>query len=91
MPLDVFSTLTRTGTIRDTDIIGEQTYVLADGSKSQSVTFTIRSLKAGDIVVENVKGGVSPAQGRSMDHDLKPSRNDCPSSNEPFSGMELSY
>jgi clan AA aspartic protease (TIGR02281 family) len=63
VPLDVFSTLTRTGTVRDTDIIGEQTYVLAGGSKSQSVTFTTRSLKVGDIVVENVKGGVSPAQG----------------------------
>ena len=63
VPLDVFSILMRTGTIRDTDIIGEQTYVLADGSKSQSVTFTIRSLKVGDIVMENVKGDVSPAQG----------------------------
>jgi clan AA aspartic protease (TIGR02281 family) len=63
VPLDVFSTLARTGTIRDTDITGEQTYVLADGSKSQSVTFTIRSLKVGDIVIENVKGGVSPLQG----------------------------
>jgi predicted aspartyl protease len=36
VPADVFSTLARTGTIRDSDIIGEQTYVLADGSKSQS-------------------------------------------------------
>ena len=32
VPADVFSTLVRTGTIRDLDIIGEQTYVLADGS-----------------------------------------------------------
>ena len=31
VPADVFSTLTRMGAIRDTDIIGEQTYVLADG------------------------------------------------------------
>ena len=63
VPLDVFSTLTRTGTIKDTDVIGEQTYLLADGLKSQSVTFTIRSLKVADIVVENVKASVSPAQG----------------------------
>jgi clan AA aspartic protease (TIGR02281 family) len=63
VPADVFSTLARTGTIRDTDIIAEQTYVLADGSKTQSVTFTIRSLKVGDRVVENVKGSVAPAQG----------------------------
>ena len=63
VPADVFSTLARTGTIRDSDIIGEQTYVLADGSKSQSVTFTIRSLKVGGKVVENVRGSVAPSRG----------------------------
>jgi clan AA aspartic protease (TIGR02281 family) len=63
VPADVFSTLARTGTIRDSDIIGEQTYVLADGSKSQSVTFTIRSLKVGDRIVENVRGNVAPSRG----------------------------
>ena len=63
VPADVFSTLARTGTIKDSDIIGEQTYVLADGSKSQSVTFTIRSLKVGGKVVENVRGSVAPSRG----------------------------
>jgi clan AA aspartic protease (TIGR02281 family) len=63
VPADVFSTLYRTHTIKDSDIIGERTYVLADGSKLRSVTFTIRSLKVGDKVVENVKGSVTPAQG----------------------------
>jgi clan AA aspartic protease (TIGR02281 family) len=63
VPADVFSTLRRTGTITDADIIGDQTYVLADGSKSKSFTFTIRSLKVGDIVIENVIGGVAPLQG----------------------------
>ncbi len=63
VPADVFSTLARTRTIKDLDIIGEQTYVLADGSKSQSITFTIRSLKVGDRVVENVRGSVAPSQG----------------------------
>jgi clan AA aspartic protease (TIGR02281 family) len=63
VPLDVFSTLRRTHTIKDSDIIGEQTYVLADGSKSRSVMFTIRSLKIGDKVLENVKGSVASSQG----------------------------
>ena len=63
VPLDVFSTLRRTGTIQDSDISGQQTYVLADGSMRQAVMFTIRSLKVGDILVENVKGIVAPAQG----------------------------
>jgi clan AA aspartic protease (TIGR02281 family) len=63
VPADVFSTLVRTGTISDADITGEQTYVLADGSKGKSVTFTIRSLRVGDKVAENVRGSVAPAQG----------------------------
>jgi clan AA aspartic protease (TIGR02281 family) len=63
IPADVFSTLVRTGTIRESDIIGKQTYTLADGSKSEAPTFLIRSLKVGAKVVENVKGSVAPAQG----------------------------
>jgi clan AA aspartic protease (TIGR02281 family) len=63
VPADVFLTLKRAGTIKDSDIIGEQTYVLADGSKSQSVTFTIRSLKVGDKVIENVRASVASVQG----------------------------
>jgi clan AA aspartic protease (TIGR02281 family) len=63
VPADVFSTLVRAGTIRDTDIIGKQTFSLADGSETQSVIFTIRSLKVGNKIVENVRGGVAPAQG----------------------------
>jgi clan AA aspartic protease (TIGR02281 family) len=63
VPDDVFSTLKRTGTIKESDFIGQRTYVLADGTKSQSTTFRIRSLKVGDVVVENVTGGVAPSQG----------------------------
>jgi clan AA aspartic protease (TIGR02281 family) len=63
VPADVFSTLARIGTIKPEDIIGKQSYTLADGSPSQSVTFIIRSLKVGDYTVENVKGSVAPAQG----------------------------
>ena len=36
---------------------------MADGSQSKSITFTIRSLKVGDRVVENVRGSVASAQG----------------------------
>ena len=63
VPADVFSTLVRTGTIKNSDMIGEETYVLADGSKSQSSTFTIRSLKVGNKVIENVRGSVASARG----------------------------
>ena len=63
-PADVYFTLARTGTIKTSDIIGEQTYVLADGSTHQQTTFMIRSLKLGDQVVENVRGSVASFQGR---------------------------
>ena len=38
-------------------------YILADGSKSESFTFAIRSLKVGGIIIENVRAGVAPQQG----------------------------
>jgi len=47
----------------ETDVVGQRTYVLADGSKTQSDTFTIRSLKVGDIIIENVTASVAPSQG----------------------------
>lgn len=63
IPEDVVTTLIRAGTIRDTDFIGERTYVLADGSRVQSKTFRIRTLKVGDRVLENVTGSVASTKG----------------------------
>jgi gag-polyprotein putative aspartyl protease/PAN domain len=63
IPADVVMTLMRTGTLRDSDFLGKQTYVLADGSKVPSETFRIRSLRIGNQVLENVNGSVAPVQG----------------------------
>jgi clan AA aspartic protease (TIGR02281 family) len=63
VPADVVGTLIRAGTIEKSDITGKQKYMLADGSISPTVTFIIRSLKVGDVLIENVKGSVSPAAG----------------------------
>ena len=63
IPADVVSTLARAGTIKSTDFIGTETFVLADGSKLKSATFRIRSLKIGQTVVENVTGSIAPSQG----------------------------
>ncbi|MEJ2379468.1 MAG: retropepsin-like aspartic protease [Pseudolabrys sp.] len=63
VPSDVFSTLKRTGTIKQSDILPSQTYILADGSKSRSIRFKIRSLKVGDVVLNNVTASVSTSQG----------------------------
>lgn len=63
IPADVVSTLMRAGTILNTDVIGEQVYVLADGSRTKSLKFRIRSLKVGDRVLENVTGSIAPTKG----------------------------
>ena len=63
IPADVVMTLMRTGTLKETDFLGEKTYVLADGSKVPSQTFRIRSLKVGNKVLENVNGSVASVQG----------------------------
>ena len=63
VPADVVGTLIRAGTIEKSDFTGKQTYVLADGSAAPTSTFVIRSLKVGDVLIENVTGSVSPAAG----------------------------
>jgi TPR repeat protein len=63
IPADVVTTLMRTGTLKASDFLGQETYVLADGSKVPSQTFRIRSLKVGGKVIENVKGSIASVQG----------------------------
>jgi predicted aspartyl protease len=59
IPADIVSTLMRTKTITGEDFLGEQTYILADGSRVPSHRFRIRSLKVGNKTVENVVGSVA--------------------------------
>jgi len=66
IPGDVASILMRTGSLKLTDIAGEQAYRLADGSEMVSKTITLRSLKVGDIVVENVRATIAPAEGKLL-------------------------
>jgi hypothetical protein len=63
IPADVVMTLIRTGTIKEADFLGKQTYSLANGSTMPSARFRIRSLKVGDRVLENVTGGIAPVSG----------------------------
>ena len=62
IPADVVSTLMRTGTIQESDFVGQKMYRLADGSTVPSATFLIRSLKVGNHLLENVMGSVASAQ-----------------------------
>src|SRR5215471_12166613 len=60
IPADVVLTLIRTGTIRDTDFLPGQTFVLADGSTVKSPRFTLRSLKIGSRHITNVPASIGP-------------------------------
>ena len=60
---DVFLTLVRTGTIKQSDFIGSQTYSLADGSKLKGARFTIHELKVGSQVATDVVASVGPVTG----------------------------
>jgi len=66
IPLDVFSTLRRTGTISDGDLLPPATYRLADGTTQQQYRFRIRSLRTGDFELLGVVGSVSPPQGELL-------------------------
>jgi hypothetical protein len=66
IPADVVSTLTRTGTIADSDFIGSQTDKLADGSTVPSQRFLIRSLKVGNRTLENVTASIAPVAGQLL-------------------------
>jgi predicted aspartyl protease len=63
IPADVVLVMIRTGTLKDSDFLGTQTYRLADGSTVPSHTFHIRSLKVGDRVIENIIGSVANVEG----------------------------
>ena len=63
MPADVVAVLARLGTITTRDFLGSKTLRLADGSTVPSQTFRIRSLKVGDITLQDVIGSVAPIKG----------------------------
>jgi clan AA aspartic protease (TIGR02281 family) len=63
IPLDVFSTLQRTHTISEAEVLPSAEYTLADGSVRQQTRFRIRSLKIGGLELRNVVGSVAPARG----------------------------
>ena len=63
VPADVVFTLIRTKSITDQDFLGQQTYVLADGSRVPSQQFRIRSLKVGGKTVENVVASIASVKG----------------------------
>jgi clan AA aspartic protease (TIGR02281 family) len=62
VPMAIFDELVKAGTIAQADVSGFQTYRMANGTSARAVTFVIRSLKVGGIVLENVRGAAVDAQ-----------------------------
>jgi len=63
VPPSAFEALKRAGTIRPEDIIGRESYLMANGASNKATLFIIRSLKVGSIVLKNVRGSVSEYAG----------------------------
>lgn len=63
IPADVFSTLTRAGTIEKGDFLDLQVYELADGTTRTSQRFRIRSLRVGSVELRDVVASVAPMEG----------------------------
>ena len=58
IPADVVMTLIRANTIALSDFLPGATYVLADGTRLQSPRFTIRMVRLGDHVLQNVSASI---------------------------------
>jgi clan AA aspartic protease (TIGR02281 family) len=58
IPADVFETLVRKGAIRESDFLGTRVYTLADGSSERGRLVRIKSLKVGNVVVNDVVASV---------------------------------
>ena len=56
---DIALTLIKTGTVKDEDFIGTESYKLADGSTIKSKVFLIKEIQLGNKKVNNVKASIS--------------------------------
>ena len=60
LPKDMVETLTRSGTIAPSDLLGRDTYVTADGRKHHGTRLMLRQLDVGGHTVTNVMASVAP-------------------------------
>jgi clan AA aspartic protease (TIGR02281 family) len=63
IPADVVASLVRAGSITKADFLGESISMLADGSKASSRILRLRSVKVGDVTIEDVRANVTPENG----------------------------
>lgn len=62
IPEEVASTLLKSGTMTDADLLGSKTYLLADGSLVPSKIYRMASLRIGGMVMQNVTVRISAAK-----------------------------
>lgn len=62
IPEEVASTLLKSGTMTDADLLGSKTYLLADGSLVPSKIYRMASLRIGGMVMRNVTVRIAAAK-----------------------------
>ena len=63
IPTDVALTLVRAGALRGDDLVGQNSYRMANGSKEVTDVVVLREVRVGDHVVRNVSASIIPTQG----------------------------
>jgi clan AA aspartic protease (TIGR02281 family) len=63
IPANIFFSLTRAGTVSPQDFLDKRAYTLADGSTAYSQRFRIRSLRVGNLELQDVIASVMPSAG----------------------------
>ena len=56
----------RSGTLADSDFLGQRRFTLADGSSLQQRVFRLKSLQIGDRTMENVLAAVGAPRSRAL-------------------------
>jgi hypothetical protein len=66
IPADVVFTLIRSGTLSNSDFIGDKIFTLADGRNLRSSEFTLHEVRIGNATVRNVVATVSPLESSPL-------------------------
>jgi aspartyl protease family protein len=66
IPEEVAEEMKRTGTLNESDFLGERRFLLADGRGLQQRVFRLRSLQIGDRTMENVMAAVGAPHSRAL-------------------------
>lgn len=66
IPSHVGKTLFTIGAISKDDVLGSSRYTLADGSTQSATVVRLRSLKIGDIELQNVRASIMPTEGAPL-------------------------